>query len=612
VTPDAVLHRYVELVSEDRIDLDALYRVITLDADLLGRWVASLGCAVEPDAVRSALDALSADDLRGLAQGQLWSLAPLRSAARLGFDQWRAVLRAACLTESLGRRAQFDALEAARMRTLLAISGINLRHDPLMAELVEFRGTAPQQLVDAHPLLRMFAVVEALEHQNPQVAAELSETLFAIESGEFGEILREAEALADNLVHSAGIREDSDEPWRERLWVQAQIMAFSNLIASQDNSGGVHELAQYVTRALFSQVPRCFLFDAERGTLAGAGDDDLAALTISVMNSGSVIARALRERTLIDVEDSPELPVADRQVMRRLGADRICAVPMLAGEERIGVLVFRLTDDDRSDINQVMQAYATELSRWLSARQRDEALRRILLEDYRRTHEKRLREIVHEANNPLSIINNYLHVLELRLKDQAEQEHVRLIGHEIRRASSIIARAVDFPVVTGAEPGGLPRRFDLNETARNVIELISGQAGRQRIQVRPALFADPVNVVSDSDMVTQIMSNLVRNAVEAVPEGGSVTIETTSGVYRQGRAGVEFVVRDDGPGIPDAVLARLYEPKASTKGGSHAGLGLHITAQLVERLHGAIDVRTLPGRGTSFSVFLPNLLSDSP
>jgi signal transduction histidine kinase len=287
-------------------------------------------------------------------------------------------------------------------------------------------------------------------------------------------------------------------------------------------------------------------------------------------------------------------------------------VPMLAGEERIGVLVFRLTDDDRSDINQVMQAYATELSRWLSARQRDEALRRILLEDYRRTHEKRLREIVHEANNPLSIINNYLHVLELRLKDQAEQEHVRLIGHEIRRASSIIARAVDFPVVTGAEPGGLPRRFDLNETARNVIELISGQAGRQRIQVRPALFADPVNVVSDSDMVTQIMSNLVRNAVEAVPEGGSVTIETTSGVYRQGRAGVEFVVRDDGPGIPDAVLARLYEPKASTKGGSHAGLGLHITAQLVERLHGAIDVRTLPGRGTSFSVFLPNLLSDSP
>jgi len=116
-----------------------------------------------------------------------------------------------------------------------------------------------------------------------------------------------------------------------------------------------------------------------------------------------------------------------------------------------------------------------------------------------------------------------------------------------------------------------------------------------------------VPVVSDRDRITQVMSNLVRNAIEAMTDGGALHVATLSGVYRAGRAGVEFSVRDEGPGLPPAVLERLYEPKASSKGGDHAGLGLHITARLVAELEGAIDVRTAPGRGTAFSVFLPNL-----
>jgi signal transduction histidine kinase len=611
VTPDAVLHRYVELVSGERIDLDALYRVVTMDADLLGRWVASLGCPVEPEAIRASLRALAPDAVRGLMQGQLWGLAPLRSAARLGFDQWRTVLRASCLAESLAECIEYPAAEAARLRTLLGISGIGVRHDPLMVELAEFRGAAPLQLVDAHPLLRMFAVVEALEHQSEQAAADLAETLFRIEPPRFADLLREADAAADTLVQSARIRDEVGDRWRERLWLQAQIMAFSNLIAGETDSEGIHDVAGYVTRSLFTQIPRCFLFDPERGSLVGVGDDDLAALSISAMNSRSVIARALRERRLIEAEDVSNLPVSDRQIMRRLRADRICAVPMLYGDERIGVLVFRQSDDDRSEVFDAMQAYAAELARWLSARQRDEHLRRQLLDDYRNRHEKRLREIVHEANNPLSIINNYLHVLEMRLGDQeGAREQLRLIGDEIRRAASIIARAVEFPTPAaeeGVERGPVPRRFDLNELVRNVVELIAGQAAMQHVQVEQALFADGVFVVTDPDMVTQIVTNLVRNAVEAMPDGGTLTIETASGVYRQGHAGVEVVVRDNGPGIPESVLARLYEPKSSTKGGTHAGLGLHITAQLVERLNGAIDVRTLPERGTSFSVYLANL-----
>jgi len=148
---------------------------------------------------------------------------------------------------------------------------------------------------------------------------------------------------------------------------------------------------------------------------------------------------------------------------------------------------------------------------------------------------------------------------------------------------------------------------DLNEIARNVIELSRGRAESARVEVTLALFEGGVPVMSDRDRIIQVMTNLVRNAIEAMTEGGALHVATFSGVYRAGRAGVEFSVRDEGPGLPPLVLERLYEPKTSSKGGDHAGLGLHITARLVTELEGAIDVRTAVGRGTAFSVFLPNL-----
>jgi signal transduction histidine kinase/ActR/RegA family two-component response regulator len=622
VTPDAVLHRYVELVSGERIDLGALYQVVSTDADLLGRWIESLGCAVEPDAIRAALRALTPDAVRGLAHGQLWSLTPLSSAARLGFDQWRSVLRAACLAEALAERIAYAPAEGARLRTLLAISGFTLRHDPLMRELAEFRGAAPLQLVDAHPLLRMFAVVEALEHQSEQAAANLTETLFRIEPAVFANLLETAGTTAEALVREARIRDDDNARWRERLWLHAQIMAFSNLIAGETDIAGIHTVGRYVTRSLFAQIPQCFLFDAERGALIGTGDDDLASLSISAMNSRSVVARALRERRLVEVEDAPSLPVSDRQIMRRLESERICAVPMVVDDARIGVLVFRQSDDDRGDAAVAMQAYAAELGRWLGARQRDEDQRRRLLEDYRARHEKRLREIVHEANNPLSIINNYLHVLELRLADhEGAREQLRLIGEEIRRATGIIARAVEFPAqaaVDAGERGPTPQRFDLNELVRNVIELIEGQATMQRVQIQRVLHGDGVFVVTDPDMVTQIVTNLVRNAVEAMPDGGTLTIETHNARLDRPDANwaiqpgpyAMLSIRDTGHGMDAATQARIFEPFFTTKGqGEGTGLGLAMVYGIIKQSGGHVWVTSKPDQGTTFTIYLPQVLA---
>lgn len=608
VTPDAVLHRYQQVVSAPAVDTAALFRLIATDADLLNRWVTSLGTRVEPEAIVRAMHHLAPDSLAAMARAQIWSVVPLGNAARLGFDQWRGVLLASCIAEALVLEVGYPFPDAARLRTLLASSGVQVAGDDLMAELSAFRGVAPELLVDAHPLLRAFAVAESLEHHSSGAAARVAALLFGLDGPGFDRILGAAEQRCAALIEAAGVSDAVDDSWLEALWVQAQLAAFSNVLAQQGDDKSLHEIAALVTRALFRHVPRYFFRSAD--TLVAVGDDDLAALKIPLQSTSS-IARAWRDQFAVTVEEDASATVVDRQILRRLDTDRMYVAPLSDGESQVGVLAFRLSDEDPAEAVLAMNGYAIELGRWLGALQRDDERRLRLLRDYQANHEKRLREIVHEANNPLSIIHNYLHILELRLKDYPEtHEQLRLIAAEIRRTAAIFKRVVEFPplsLTTAEKPDVHPQRVDLNDVARNVIELSRGRAETARVVTTLTLFEGGVPVVSDRDRIIQVMTNLVRNAIEAMSDGGAVHVATFSGVYRAGRAGVEFSVRDEGPGLPPAVLERLYEPKTSSKGGDHAGLGLHITARLVAELEGAIDVRTAVGRGTAFSVYLPNL-----
>jgi signal transduction histidine kinase len=145
---------------------------------------------------------------------------------------------------------------------------------------------------------------------------------------------------------------------------------------------------------------------------------------------------------------------------------------------------------------------------------------------------------------------------------------------------------------------------NVNELAGRVFELHRGYAQDQNVDLHLDLAAGSLAVTSDEQRLAQILNNLVRNAIEACP-GQSVTVASSAGVFRGGLEGVEISVRDTGPGLPRAVLDRLADPKQSTKGGDHAGLGLHIVHRLVGELKGSIDVRTSTGAGTTFTVHLP-------
>jgi signal transduction histidine kinase len=107
------------------------------------------------------------------------------------------------------------------------------------------------------------------------------------------------------------------------------------------------------------------------------------------------------------------------------------------------------------------------------------------------------------------------------------------------------------------------------------------------------------------DLLKQVLFNLAKNAVEAMRTGGHLKF-TTRLVDAEGQRQVEIEVSDTGPGLPQSVVAHLFEPVVSEKGGDHAGLGLTISRSLVDRMHGHLSCNSTP-QGTHFLIRLPTL-----
>lgn len=600
MTPEAVIFRYLEAAHRQPLSVDAFVRILSADADLLGRWLNLTDCPAEPEALTRAIASLRQDEILNLAQAQAWAVLPVAGSARLGLDQWQSVLRSAFLAEILAEQLGVEDAETVRWRVLLATSGVSLAQDPALVELAAFRGVRPELLHDASLLIRIFGVVDAFEVLDEYEAAQLAHSLLNIDAGHFPELVEWAAGRCAELVRTLELASEPDADWSNRLWVQQQVSMLTALLAMAEDVTAVQKAHAFITRSLFHQVP-LLLLQTRPGHFRSAQAEDVE---IGLDTAASLVAEALRSGEVRTVVDRPDVSVGDRQLLRRMGCGEAQCLPVRFDDESIGALL--MTDDDDVDYEFALDLYLQALAQNLAALDA-EGDEHSALKNYRQREEKRLRELVHEANNPLSVVQNYLHILQMRLQhDASAAEQLEMIGTELARATEIIQRARELPPVTEGDTDAqmLLDEFDVNDLARRVQELHLGYAADHDVDLDLVIRPGAVIVRSDEQRLAQILNNLVRNAIEAAG-GESVTIGTDTGVFREGREGVEVYVTDTGPGLPRAVLERLADPKDSTKGGDHAGLGLHIVHRLVSELGGNLDVRTAAGQGTSFSLFLP-------
>ena len=336
------------------------------------------------------------------------------------------------------------------------------------------------------------------------------------------------------------------------------------------------------------------------------------------LGAGTADAVALREGAM---EDEP--------VLNRVYA-WFCVVPLRVERGLLGAVVLArrdaspLTPDERQSIEGTAQllalavehirlyerteGFARELERQVQQRthELEKSHERLLATERHAATGRLAAGIAHEVNNPLGIIKNYLNLLRAQHGGETgpDAEAFAVIGEELDRIARIVRNLLDF-----YRPPRMPvGRVDVNEEIRTLAHLMQGGMRRHGIGIELRLGPGLPDALMPPDQFRQVTLNLLRNAEDAMRNGGG-QLTVTTGLQPGGRADdpahIVVDIADTGCGISPDDRQHIFEPFFTTKGeGQGTGLGLAVSYGIVRNAGGSIDVESSPGHGSVFTLRL--------
>jgi two-component system, NtrC family, sensor kinase len=242
---------------------------------------------------------------------------------------------------------------------------------------------------------------------------------------------------------------------------------------------------------------------------------------------------------------------------------------------------------------------------------REHAQKRAIVEQLR--HADRLNVIgtlaagvAHELGTPLNVITGSAELLATSRSSEDLQKMTTLIQEQAQKIGAIIRHLLEF----GHRAATTVCMLDLNAVANGSTQLLVPVARKRSCRIHLATAGEPIRVQGNAAELEQVVSNMVLNAIQAMPEGGNVDVRlsVTSRVDGRGdpRAFGAIEIEDNGVGIAAGDLGRIFDPFFTTKGvGEGTGLGLSVSYGIVRDHDGAIEVQSSPGKGTKFTVLLP-------
>lgn len=206
--------------------------------------------------------------------------------------------------------------------------------------------------------------------------------------------------------------------------------------------------------------------------------------------------------------------------------------------------------------------------------------------------------MAHEIGTPMNVILGRAEYLLQRTQEETTRKGLETIVTQVERITKIMNQLLAF-----ARRRPIERRpMDLRQTVRDSLDVMRERLSRQQIQVETA-WEDGVPLVNaDPDQMTQVLLNLILNAVQAMPDGGRLQVG-----LEQGNGQVRITVSDTGHGVAKEHLTKIFDPFFTTKEtGKGTGLGLTVVHGILREHGGTIEVESEPGRGTTFTITLPS------
>ena len=360
-------------------------------------------------------------------------------------------------------------------------------------------------------------------------------------------------------------------------------------------------------RLLIQSTPDLVLVTTAEGRILSANDAAALYTGNSRLVGKSFVDRApVHERAALAEQIRAAAKGESRHIEQRLiGADQAMAWFSCG---------FNPIRDDEGQLTPNVLIVARDVS----ARKNDEESQRRAEERARHAHKmnalgRLAAGVAHDFNNLLTIINSYSQFLAKGIeKGTARKEDVDEIRAAVKRAAELTNRLLAFG---RGQPGAQERVIDLNTTVRGVEQMVRRLID-QRITIETRLADDARWVKADPAQIDQVLINLALNARDAMPEGGTLAIETAEltpkEVADRGVPGLRpgyhvlLTVSDTGVGMDEATRSHLFEPFFTTKRqGESTGLGLATVYSIIHQCGGHIDVETEPGAGSRFLIYLP-------
>ena len=374
------------------------------------------------------------------------------------------------------------------------------------------------------------------------------------------------------------------------------------LAAAPSTVGLADQILRQAMTATSTDAGSIFLKDPKSGnfTCAAAFGEKAAAVRVYSIPPGRGIVGAVADTGKPMVTDYTD-PRHDRSLANRLEypVGKILAVPIEAEGQLIGVLELltrmgSAVKFDDTDIR-LIQVMAGQAGRAISAAR---AVEQRLQAQRLSTLSLVIRGVVHDVRNPLTFINGYAELLGDD-SDRNQRLNARdAIYRNVQDIDDMLRELADF---TAGEDTTHKQPTDVREMIQEVVKQFRPRAEVAKIRVYTRTRLKGTHIAPlDAPKMRRVVSNLVKNALEATPSGGRITV-----VAVRYKSDLYLWVRDSGRGVPPEIMPRLFEPFVThgKKGGT--GLGLSICRRFAEQHGGEVGCRTRMGKGTRFIVRLP-------
>ena len=395
------------------------------------------------------------------------------------------------------------------------------------------------------------------------------------------------------------------------------------LAESETPESAWRKVLEVIADGLDWELAMLWLINKQIATLERAEIWQSASLSLSGDASQSQLARGVGIPGRVWASEQPvwvsDLSKEAEVLHRGIPGDRALhgafAFPIKIRGEVLGVVMFLSTSvrEPDDDLVKMAQVLGREIGQFVERMRAEAALRQS--EEHLRNQAQELEQqllasgrlvavgeltasMAHEFNNPLGIVLGFAQGLLANMDaSDPNYHHVQIISEEAKRCEKLVQELLEFGRPKSADFAWT----DVQEMIQKTLDLVQPRAGKSKIEAYAKLDGDLPQIHADPQQLQQVLLNLSLNAVDAMPKGGILTVAA-----RQDRAnGLTITVADTGIGIEPDVLPRIFQPFFTSKKRRGLGLGLPICDRIVKAHGGRIQVESVPGKGTTFTLRLP-------